>query len=313
MLTKKYILNARDRLPISCAVFEAEQAQGTLQIIHGLKGHKERFYEFAAAMQAAGFNVVLADLRGHGASINEAYPLGHMSGWRIMREDIARVSRFALKKYGGPLYIFAHSFGSILARLSLDKYGDLPQKLVLAGPLPYALWSSVIVPPLKLICLLQGSKKTFGLLQKVGGQKDLSWVNADAAVLEEMKKDPLSSGVLTNGGYYTFCDSIRALRGHPAAQDSLTARLRGGLASLFRKKSAAPGAGYDLPILIIAGGKDPKTGGKRGLKRTEARLRQAGYADIRQIVYPDLKHETINSLHKEEVWADIAAFLKNYA
>ena len=288
MLPKEFTLQMRDGFPLSCAVFEKKNALGTLQIVHGLKGHKERFYEFAAAMQAAGFTVILSDLRGHGASVNEDWPLGHMEGWKILTEDLAEIRRFALEKYGGPFFLFGHSFGSVLLRLSLPDFDAQTAKLILAGPLPYAFWTKAILLPLGLIKRLQGSKVSFPPLRKMGGQKDLSWVNADPAVLAALKKDPLSNGILSNGGYYTFCDSLRALS----------------------DKLPAPAQHPALPILFIAGGKDPKTGGEKGLARSSALLERAGYGNIRLSVYPQLAHETINSLDKEKVWADIAAFLK---
>ena len=285
---KEFTLDARDSLPLSCAVWEAPNAAATLMIVHGLKGHKERFYDFAAAMQRAGFTVFLSDLRGHGASVNEEFPLGHMDGWEMILDDLTRLCRFARQSCGEPLYLFAHSFGSVLARLALLRGTLQPDKLILAGALPDDKEIPRLLPLLQLYGKMKGRKTASALLQKLGGQKDLSWVNADPAVLENMKKDPLCNGVLTIGAYETFCDSIRALS----------------------DPSALSHPQRDLPILFISGKLDPKTGGKKGLSRSTRYLRDAGYQTIRHMVYPNLKHETVNSLDKETVWADIAAFLK---
>lgn len=285
---KEFTVAAKDGLLLSCAVFEAENASGTVQIIHGAKGHKERFYEFAGQLCAAGFRVVLSDLRGHGASVNAAYPLGFMEDPALMTDDLVRVSRFILSEYGRPLYIFAHSLGSVLARLLLQEHDDLPAKLVLAGMLPPGSGSALLLPAARLLAGVSGKYRRSPVLERVKDQNDLSWVNTDPKVLEAMRADPLSNYMYPGGSLAAFL----------------------GILADMGKKSRYQVRNPLLPILSVSGGLDPATGGEKGLKKSIAFLKDAGYQNIRRIVYPAMKHETINTIGKEQVWADIVSFLK---
>ena len=285
---KAFTLAAKDGLALSCAVFEAENAAGTVQIIHGAKGHKERFYEFAAQLCAAGFHVVLSDLRGHGASVNEKYPLGFMEDVSLMTDDLARVSRFALSEYGAPLFVFAHSLGSVFARCLLQEHDGLLTKLVLAGMLPPDSRSDLALPVVRFTADVSGKYGRSALLERVKDQNDLSWVNSDPAVIAAMRADPLSNYLYPGGSLYTFLAAVNAM----------------GKKNRYRLGNPS------LPILSVSGGLDPATGGGKGLDASIGLLKEVGYQNIRRIVYPAMKHETINTFGKEQVWADIIAFLK---
>ena len=59
-------LRAEDGYRKSLSNYEADNAQGCVQIIHGMEEHKERYDAFAQELQKAGFTVVSSDMRGHG-------------------------------------------------------------------------------------------------------------------------------------------------------------------------------------------------------------------------------------------------------
>ena len=75
---EEFTLKADDGLDLSIALFEIENPAAIVQIIHGMKEHKERYYDFIHFLNETGFSVVISDNRGHGKSLNDKFPLGHM-------------------------------------------------------------------------------------------------------------------------------------------------------------------------------------------------------------------------------------------
>ena len=60
---KEIFLKSHDGLNLSIALFEVENPVGLVQIIHGMKEHKKRYYPFAEHLQSLGYTVVVSDNR----------------------------------------------------------------------------------------------------------------------------------------------------------------------------------------------------------------------------------------------------------
>lgn len=65
----------------------------------------------------------------------------------------------------------------------------------------------------------------------------------------------------------------------------------------------------DLPILIASGSDDPLAGGGDLVQLLGQRYRDAGVADVTVTVYPGGRHEILNETNRDEVTADIVAWL----
>jgi len=65
----------------------------------------------------------------------------------------------------------------------------------------------------------------------------------------------------------------------------------------------------DLPILIASGSDDPLAGGGDLVQLLGQRYRDAGLADVTVRVYPGGRHEILNETNRDEVTADIIAWL----
>lgn len=63
-----------------------------------------------------------------------------------------------------------------------------------------------------------------------------------------------------------------------------------------------------LPVLILNGSDDP-VGGEQGGERLAAAYRAAGLADVTLIAYPGGRHEVFNETNRDEVTADLLAWL----
>ncbi len=65
----------------------------------------------------------------------------------------------------------------------------------------------------------------------------------------------------------------------------------------------------ELPILSLAGEKDPVTKGEKGIQDSMDTLKKIGYKNISSIVYENMLHEVFNETEKEKVYKDLLDFL----
>jgi alpha-beta hydrolase superfamily lysophospholipase len=65
----------------------------------------------------------------------------------------------------------------------------------------------------------------------------------------------------------------------------------------------------DLPILLVSGTDDPLAGGGAAVELVAQRYRDAGVRDVSARLYPNARHELLNETNRDEVTAEIVAFL----
>ena len=63
-----------------------------------------------------------------------------------------------------------------------------------------------------------------------------------------------------------------------------------------------------LPILFLAGEKDPVIMNTSKWREAQEFLKKIGYQNITNKLYPDMRHELLNELNKEQVYEDILHF-----
>ena len=66
----------------------------------------------------------------------------------------------------------------------------------------------------------------------------------------------------------------------------------------------------DLPILLIAGDKDPVGRAGTGVRMLAQQLAGAGMLDVTLTLYPGARHELVNETNRDLVHADVLAFLE---
>lgn len=282
-------LKASDGLGLAVAVAGAENPRALVQLIHGAVEHKERYYDFMRFLKDNGFAAIISDNRGHGLSVNGEFPLGHMEGYETMVEDQMMVTSHIKSLYPGKdLYLFGHSFGSLLARCYLQKHDHEIKKLVLSGTVNYIPAVPFGMVFGNIMTAVTGKRSVNKLLNSMGmNGKDDTWVSASEENLEAYRKDPLCQYPYTNSAIMTIFESDKSLRQY----DRYQCRNR------------------DLPILSVTGVDDPVTGGTKGLRDTVETLYRIGYHDCRSKVYQGMKHEVLNEDNHMEVYQDVVDFL----
>jgi len=67
----------------------------------------------------------------------------------------------------------------------------------------------------------------------------------------------------------------------------------------------------DLPIYIFSGEKDPVGGFTKGVMRLVQAYRRLGMNDVTYRFYKDGRHEMLNEINREQVTADLIAWLNS--
>lgn len=90
----EFSINTFDSLKLSIASAEIDNPKAVVQIVHGLKEHKRRYYDFAEYLTNNGYTVFMSDNRGHGYSVNDEYQLGYMADIHLLVKDQYEITKY---------------------------------------------------------------------------------------------------------------------------------------------------------------------------------------------------------------------------
>ena len=126
-----------DGLPLSVLVTWPGEPKALMVMHHGMCEHKERYLWLTERLAEAGFACVMADMRGHGASVKEKEDLGYFygSGGRGLLLDLHQVLYYGKERFPGlPTVLFGHSMGTLVVRSYLRHHDYAVDAVVLSGP-----------------------------------------------------------------------------------------------------------------------------------------------------------------------------------
>jgi alpha-beta hydrolase superfamily lysophospholipase len=262
----------------------AGQPAGVVQIAHGLAEHGERYDRFARQLNAAGFVVHAVDHRGHGRTAGGRLGDFGAAGFSGLIADVAQYGSALRSQHGGlPVFLFAHSMGSFAAQAALLDHASTWAGVILSGStaldaLAAAMANAPADAPAGLAAFNAGFEHRTGY----------EWLSRDDAEVDAYVADPWC-------GWEVPDDVIPSLFA-PAARLADPALLAG-----IRR---------DLPLLIASGDADPLAGGGALIELLGQRYRDAGIADMTVKLYPAARHEILNETNRDEVTADIVAWLR---
>jgi alpha-beta hydrolase superfamily lysophospholipase len=256
--------------------WRAGKPKGVVQIVHGLGEYATRYEDLAQDLVAAGYTVYAGDLRGHG-----------QTGLGQHGHDTTKLGRL------GPGGVRATVAGvRQLSAIARQEHPQLP--LVLLG---HSL----------------GSVLAQGMLNDDASAYDAAVLSATAhRTLRHMNSGDLSKRHRTPGGPGTEWlsrdpDVWTRFDADPLTFDAKVAKLFGvreGLRLLGRPRKMS----RDLPLLILIGEEDP-LGGPKSVELLAQAYRRTGVSDVEVKIYPGGRHEMFNEINRDEVIADLVAWL----
>ena len=251
--------------------------KAVVQVQHGLAEHAGRYRRFAEALTAAGYLVYAADARGSGRSAADGYGAWGEDGWTGWVDDVARLTAHIRKDEPAlPLGLFGHSMGSFATQHHLLDHADAVDAVVLSGSTEVG-W---LVPVLAADEPADLSVFNAPFEHRTG----FEWLSRDTAEVDAYVADPACGWPAPP---LSAIDTLAA-----AADPERLAAIRD-----------------DLPILIVSGSDDPLAQGGATLEALAEHYRRAGLTEVEVKLYPGARHEVLNETNRDEVTADVIAFL----
>ena len=282
------------------------QPRAILQIIHGMTEYIDRYDDFASFLCDHGFMVVAEDHLGHGKSVRGEQYYGYfgIKGNEWVIKDIHRLHMDTMAEHEGiPYIMLGHSMGSFFIRQYLtEDNGHYAEKLTGAIVMGTGWQPSVTIKLGKMVCKtldIDAIGKTAPILEAMAfgtylkkiknPRTDKDWLTKDTAIVDKYIADPLCMFHFTPNGFYTMFQAMEK-----ACDTELM-------------KLIPPG----LPILFCSGAEDPVGGWGEQVRKTYTAYCENTDCDVNIEIYPDDRHEILNELDRDEVYADMLEFM-NY-
>jgi alpha-beta hydrolase superfamily lysophospholipase len=275
--------------------------QGAVQIAHGLAEHAVRYGRVAERLVGAGYVVYANDHRAHGRTADEfgTFGVARPGGWDAIVNDVHVLTEHIAGVHPGvPIVLFGHSMGSMIAQGYAQRWGGDLTGLVLSGTtggmaldddtmgLVTALGEGdgANDPSEVAVAMFGGFNAPFDGPDATG----FEWLSRDAAEVQKYVDDPWCGFPVSNG---------------------YIADMLVGTAAMWQPDAEA-NIRRDLPIYVMGGANDP-VGGERAESVHElvGRYEVLGAGPVTLKLYDDGRHEMLNEVNREEVEADLVAWI----
>lgn len=276
--------------------------KAVVQIVHGISEYILRYHHFARYLSSHGFLVVGNDHLGHGKSVKGPHEYGYFgpkNGWTHIVDDVQTLRVLTGERYPGlPYFLLGHSMGSFAARTYLIRYpatvdgcllsgtGQEAAPLVALGRVLTAILSKVQGP--NTVSPLVTSLTTGAYNRRFKPTRtDADWISRDRAAVDAYVADPLCSFVPTVGMVHEMMVGLQfiAKPGNLARMDQNT------------------------PVYLFSGDQDPVGGDGKGVRKVAGFFQSAGVKEVTLKLYPGCRHETLNELNRDKVYADVLDWL----
>ncbi len=249
--------------------------RGVVIITHGFGEHSGRYGHVITALVAARFCVVTYDLRGHGRSTGRR---GDAAGFTSFLEDLQGVVREVRALRSEPIFLYGHSFGGLITLRFLQEYPGEVEGAIAASP-----WIQLAFkPPAWKLALGRVALRLCPGLRQFTGMKP-SRLSRDQTFLATLPDLHLSHHHLSARLFFSTLETCTLLEGG----DQL----------------------LDGPLLLIHGESDPITSWQ-ATRAFRERCVEGRECPVTFKLYPETMHETHNDLNRNEVLADVVAWLE---
>ena len=291
----EFTLRGSDGVEVFCRRWlPSGEPHASIVVVHGAAEHSGRYARVAEVLRAEGYAVYALDLRGHGrtASPTEGGLIG-AGGMPAVIGDVEALLRRARSENGdAPAYLLGHSMGTAVVQALVVRTPDLVDGYVLSGTMGPTAGADEFVAGMR--AALDAGMADVPLDASASGasfepgRTPYDWLSRDPDEVDKYIADPLcgDGNALTYGYAAAVLDTVLEVM-EPDAIARISPR---------------------IPVLLLTGDADPVSENGAQVRELERRLRDAGL-EVTARYYAGARHEVLNETNRDEVHADLVAWL----
>lgn len=280
-----------------------KEPEAIVMISHGMTEYAPRYKEFAEVLVKNNIACFGHDHRGHGLTAGEEKNLGILDskdGFKRVVKDLDAVISYVKNKYPTKkIFLVAHSFGSFVGQSYIEQSNVKIDGCILSGTAgPRTALGFALKVVASILCGIQGKKHKSKLLTLIAfgsytkripkDSPSQSWLSRDGKYLQAYENNPYCGFVCSNSFYRDLGDALS------------TIHLKKNMNNIKK----------DLPVLFITGTEDPVGDYTKTVRNLANIYRENGMSDVKEIYYQDARHEPLNEINRDEVYADVIQWIK---
>lgn len=274
------------------------EPKAVLQIAHGMVEYIDRYDAFANYMSQHGYVVVGNDHLGHGASVLSDEDHGYFAdkdGNMCVIGDIHKLRLLTHETFPNiPYIMMGHSMGSFLIRQYITIYGEgLAGTIIMGtGSQPGAVLG-IAKTLCKIIAAFKGWRHRSNMINNMAfgsynkefkpARTPNDWLTKDESIVDAYLSNPWCTFVFTLNAYYNMFVGIGECQ----------------------SKTNIAKIPKNLPLLLTSGIDDPLSAKGKNIIAIAETYKTAGISDITVELYENDRHEILNELDKDKVFADV--------
>ncbi|MEG2540952.1 MAG: alpha/beta hydrolase [Clostridia bacterium] len=277
---------------------EVRSPKGVVQISHGMAEHARRYDNFANFLNKNGYIVFADDHRAHGMTSTKQSSKG-VKGYHkgniyfdTVQDEIA-ITKYLKAKYNRPVIYLGHSYGSMLAQRYVEMESEA-SGIILSGS-----------AMMKGALLNLGATISSAQYKICGGEKAGKMLNAMSfgAYNKPFKKEHLNFAWLSRDKEQVKKYILDEQCGY-VMSISFFKNFFNGLKESYEAENLAK-INKDMPISIFSGSCDPVGGNGKLVTKLYEMYKEVGVKNVTMKLYKDARHEILNEINNQEVYADI--------
>ena len=277
--------------------------RGVVQLVHGMIDHMGRYRHVAEFFTSQGYAFAGNDHLGHGRTAASPADFGYFAdtdGVLMVLRDIHTMNKQLRAQFPAlPIVLLGHSMGSFLSRLYVERHPHSISAHIIhgtGGPNPLLGLGNTLV---KWKMATRGRRyvsKTIISLAHMGynakfdkSEGETAWLTRDPSMVADRRTDPMTSFYFTLGGY---ADLFKMLG------DS-------------NSKKWFENYPKELPTIVMSGSADPVGNFGKGPDYVYKQLMVQGVSNVSLKLYEGARHELFNETNRDEVFADMLAWIES--